>query len=90
MTTTVSFEPFVTAEIVADFLSASRREVLKLTRDGKLRAYPLSGRERHVWKYRLSEVAEDIAALEQPRKMDAKLVDGSPRSSAKKERERNG
>ena len=61
-----SLEPFVDAEMVASFLSIRRPEVLKLTREGIIRSYPYRGRVRHVYRYRLSEVAADFAALRMP------------------------
>ena len=59
-------EPFVDARTVSAFLSISRQEVLRMTREGKIRGYPYRGRLRHVYRYRLSEVSEDFAALAHP------------------------
>ena len=59
-------EPFVDAQTVAEFLAVRRAEVLKLTREGKIRAYPYRGQQRHVYRYRLSEVSSDFAALLTP------------------------
>jgi hypothetical protein len=56
-------EPFVDAKAVAAFLSISRDDVLRLTREGKIRGYAYKGHLRHVYRYRLSEVSEDFAAL---------------------------
>lgn len=56
-------EPFVNAEKVASFLSVPRADVLRMTRERKIRGYPYKGRLRHVYRYRLSEVSEDFAAL---------------------------
>jgi hypothetical protein len=56
-------ERFVDANTVAAFLSMSRADVLKLTRECKIRSYPYKGILRHVYRYRLSEVSEDFAAL---------------------------
>jgi hypothetical protein len=53
----------VDANIVAEFLALRRTEVLKLTREGKIRGYPYRGRQRHVYRYRLSEVSQDFEAL---------------------------
>ncbi len=36
-------EPYVKADKVAEFLSTPRREVLKLTRQGVITGYPISG-----------------------------------------------
>jgi hypothetical protein len=56
-------EPFVDAKAVAVFLSVSRADVLRLTRQGKIRGYAYKGYVRHVYRFRLSEVSEDFAAL---------------------------
>jgi hypothetical protein len=59
-------EPFVDAQMVAEFLAVRRAEVLKLTREGKIRGYAYRGQQRHVYRYRLSEVSSDFAALLTP------------------------
>jgi len=56
-------ESFVDAKVVAEFLAMRRAEVLKLTREGKIRGYAYRGRQRHVYRYRLSEVSQDFEAL---------------------------
>ena len=56
-------EPFVDAQVVAEFLAVRRAEVLKLTREGRIRGYAYRGRQRHVYRYRLSEVSQDFEAL---------------------------
>ena len=56
-------EPFVEAEIVSAFLSIPRSEILRMTREGRIRGYPYKGRLRHVYRYRLSEVSADFKAL---------------------------
>jgi hypothetical protein len=56
-------EPFVNPEAVAGFLSITRSEVLKLTREGKIRGYAYKGYLRHLYRYRLSEVSADFAAF---------------------------
>lgn len=56
-------EPFVDAEVVAEFLSLPRSEVLKLVRESKIRGYAYRGNERHVYRFRLSEVNEDFEKL---------------------------
>ena len=60
---TNTFEPFVDAEAVAEFLSITRREVLKLTREGRITGYAISGQQRKTYKYRLSEVERDIKMM---------------------------
>jgi len=59
-------EPFVDADAVAAFICEPLKNVGKLTRAGKLTAYPLSGHVRRTYKYRLSEVAADITKLRRP------------------------
>ncbi len=56
-------EPFVDADATAAFLSIKRAEVLKLTRQGKIRGYAYKGYVRHSYRFRLSEVGEDFAAF---------------------------
>ena len=74
-------EPFVGDEAVAAFLDIPKYRVLRLTRSGVIRAYPVSGMIRHKWKYLLSEVAEDIRGTRKPHQTT--MLDGSPSSSAK-------
>ncbi len=61
--TSFGIERFVAAEIVAEFLSVSRADVLRLTRAGSIRGYAYRGQQRHVYRYRLSEVSVDFTAL---------------------------
>jgi len=56
-------EPFVQADTVAAFFSIPRSDVLRMTREGKIRGYPYKGRLRHVYRYRLSEVSADFEAV---------------------------
>jgi len=60
---TDEIEPFVDADAVAEFLSITRREVLKLTRRGTITGYPISGSRRKTYKYRLSVIAEEMTAI---------------------------
>ena len=48
---------------VSAFLAVSRADVLRMTREGKIRGYPYKGRLRHVYRYRLSEVSADFEAF---------------------------
>jgi hypothetical protein len=59
-------EPFVDAQVVSEFLAVTRADVLKLTREGKIRGYAYKGQQRHVYRYRLSEVSSDFVALLTP------------------------
>lgn len=60
---TARLEPFVDANVVAEFLALRRTEVLKLTRERRIRGYAYRGQQRHVYRYRLSEVSQDFEAL---------------------------
>jgi hypothetical protein len=54
-------EPFVAAEVAADFLGIKRRFLLTLARCGIAGAYPLgTGNVRKTWVFRLSELSEAI------------------------------
>lgn len=56
-------EPYVSADVVADYLKIERRQVLALTRRGKLPAHPLDpAATRKVWRFKISEVDAAIAA----------------------------
>lgn len=59
-------EPFVSAEEAAHFLGVSRRQVLALARQRISGAYQLTGTRRHVWVFRLSELASAITAQNLP------------------------
>ena len=54
--TTRTFEPFVTADVVAEHLSLIPRMVLSLARMGEIPAYPIGRGERKMWRFKLSEV----------------------------------
>ncbi len=55
-------EPFVSADEAARFLTVSRRHLLALARKGLVGGYTLgTGRQRRVWVFRLSELANAIA-----------------------------
>lgn len=55
-------ECYVSADVVADHLRIDRRQVLALTRKGKLPAHPLDPTAtRKVWRFKLSEIDAAIA-----------------------------
>jgi hypothetical protein len=55
-------EPFVPAEVAAEFVGIKRRFLLTLARKGIAGAYPLgTGSIRNIWVFRLSELLEAIA-----------------------------
>jgi len=71
---TLNQEPFVSADEAAKFLGIKRRFLLSLARQGVVGAYALgTGDIRRVWVFRLSELAETIAAKRYH------LIHGSPR-----------
>lgn len=49
-------EHFVDAAEVAEFLSVSRKYVLRLSKLGKIPAHPISFGQRNTWRFLLSEV----------------------------------
>jgi hypothetical protein len=65
VTITMNDEQFVPKEVVAEYLSLPIRKVMELARRLVIRAYPI-GSMRNQWRFRLSEVAEDITALTKP------------------------
>ena len=63
----IDLEPFVDADEIAALLSESRRNVMRLAREGKLTAYLMSGTQRHTYKFRRSEVVRDVEKLRKQR-----------------------
>jgi len=54
-----NFEHFVDAAVAAQFLGCSPTHLLKLARDGRVPAHPLSDddkKRRRTWRFRLSEL----------------------------------
>ena len=45
-------EHFVDADEIAALLGESRRNVIRMAREGKLTAYLMSGIQRHTYKFR--------------------------------------
>lgn len=61
-TRTKSQEPYVDASRVAEHLSLTRREVLKLTRAKKLPAHPIDpSATRKIYRYKLSEIDDVLS-----------------------------
>jgi len=56
-------EPFVDAERAAAFLSVTPRYLIGLARAGGIPSYPLGSGQRKQWRFRLSEIADALAAL---------------------------
>ena len=53
---TPATEPFIDAPEAARFLKLHPKTLLRLARDGKIPAHPLTGRRRHIWRFLLSEL----------------------------------
>ena len=62
----VLHEHFVSAEVVAEFLLITRRQVLDMARKGDIPAHPLGRGRRKTWRFKLSEV--DLAISSGARK----------------------
>ena len=77
-------EPYVSANVVAGYLKIERRQVLALSRRGKLPAHPLDVvATRKVWRFKLSEVDAAIAANRPALSRGREQINnapGSPRS----------
>lgn len=58
----MEIEPFVDANVAAQFLNLRPRRVLQLARQGSIPAYPVGDGQRRVWRFRLSELASAIRA----------------------------
>ena len=78
-------EHFVDAEIVAAFLSISRKHVLRLSRLGRLPAHPISFGQRITWRYLLSELRAWVlstsasTAVATTAAVGRRMAGGSPR-----------
>ena len=81
--TTLTLEPFVSAQEAAQFLSVKRRYLLELARRGIAGAYALgTGSKRKIWVFRLSELATAIGRVENPipnSRKPCRIESGSPR-----------
>jgi hypothetical protein len=51
------FEPFVDADVVAEFISSKRKTILDWARDGSIPSHPFGRGKRTEWRFRLSEIA---------------------------------
>jgi hypothetical protein len=63
------FEPYVDADVLAQFTGYDRRTLLRWTREGKIPGYPPPGGKklRNNWRYKLSEVDAAIRSnIESP------------------------
>ena len=57
-----NIEPFVAADIAAEFLCITRRRILEMARAGEIPAHPLGQGKRKQWRFRLSELADAFVA----------------------------
>jgi excisionase family DNA binding protein len=55
-------EPFVSTKQVAQFLGLAPRTVVRMAREGRIPAHPVSGTTRRTWRFRLSEVSNHFAS----------------------------
>jgi hypothetical protein len=77
----VLIEPFLDAERGAEFLGITRRRLLAMARAKEIPGHPIGRGKRKTWRFRLSELAEAIAA-EGPASLVPKpgiIYTGSPR-----------
>jgi excisionase family DNA binding protein len=56
MSTQISANECLTASEAASYLRVKVRTLLLWARQGKVKAYALSGTKRHVWRFRASEL----------------------------------
>ena len=70
-------EPFVAADVVAEFLSITRRRVLEMSRAGEIPAHPIGHGRRKQWRSRLSELADAFVA-ESPVAKSGRKVSSTP------------
>jgi len=63
MTTNLQSE-WLTVEEAAQYLKVKHRTLLLWVRQGKVKAFALSGTKRRVWRFRLADL--DAALLESP------------------------
>lgn len=57
------FEAYVSAEKIAQFLGLEKREVLRLTRSGRIPGIPVDPTvSRRTWRYKVSQVDAAMAA----------------------------
>ena len=82
-------EHFVDAGTAAEFLSISRKHVLRLSRLGKIPAHPISFGRRITWRYLLSELRAWVLSNSFPIKVAPNaaygrtIVSGSPRKGGR-------
>jgi hypothetical protein len=70
-------EPFVDADQIAALLDESRRNIIRMAREGKITAYLMSGVQRHTYKFKRSEVIRDIEMLRRPSRLVGLVAAGA-------------
>jgi hypothetical protein len=80
--TKAPLEPFVAADVVAEFLGITRRQVLDWARANVIPAHPLGCCKKRIWRFRLSEITADVLSRHPPRATT--MPSGSPRSQRRK------
>jgi hypothetical protein len=56
----IDIEPFVDANVAAEFLCITRRRLLEMARSAEIPAHPIGSGQRRTWRFRLSEVGESV------------------------------
>ena len=51
-----AMEPYIEAGRAADYLSMSRKTLLKKARTGRLPAHPIGDGRKKMWRFRISEL----------------------------------
>ncbi len=59
---TLPISPWLTATEAAQYLKVKTRTLLMWVRAGKVKAFALSGTQRHIWRFKQSDL--DAAVLE--------------------------
>jgi hypothetical protein len=77
----LEIEPFVDAEHAAAFIGFRRRRLLQMARAGEIPAHPIGTGQRKTWRFRVSELAQAIAARKACTKSpkERSIAIGSPR-----------
>ena len=57
---------WLTAQEAAEHLRIKTRTLLAWTRQGKIKGYPLSGGQRHVWRFLRAELDADVLGRPAP------------------------
>ncbi len=72
-------EPYVSARVIAEHLDIQSRQVLAMTRAGKLPAHPVDPTAaRKQWRYKLSEIDTAIGGNRKP-SSDSGVAQNAPR-----------